>query len=278
MAKEQPTTAPAADPSPSASSAETQARAKPQPASTEAGAPVASPSARAAGPKRKPRDSSPRSMPYLEQVFTLKSFHAQQTFRRAYPIASEALITLSVVLHALTEESECVKVEEVVNEKIEAVKKAIHDEHVRLDKLAETYGIQTSGIPYSAPQDVTAQVTSPRAVSMMSLIRDLDRLVELYDVLWLSHVIKDGEHSKGIFNTKRRIWRLANELRTLAIRSMASAQRRGIDDVTDPRSETKLDPDAAKNNASKAPAAQATHDVAPAQPAAAELEAEAVAA
>lgn len=200
---------------------------------------------RASGAKRKPRDNTPRSMPYLEQTVLLKSFHAQQTFRRSFPIALEALFTLSVILRALAEESECAKVDAVINEKIEVVKKSIQEEQVRLEKLGETYGIQTSGITYSAPESVTVKVTSPRAVSMTTLIRDFDRLVELFDILWLSHVINDGEYGKGIFNAKRQIRRLANDMRTLAIRSIGSAQRRGIDDVTDPRSGP-LDPNTSK--------------------------------
>ena len=195
---------------------------------------------------RKPRDTTPKSMPFLEQTATLKSFHAQQVYRRTYAIGEEALFTLSVILRALTSEEECIKVDEVVNQKIAELQKAIFDEQTRLEKLADTYGIQVSGIPYSAPMDVTVKVTSPRAVAWMSIIRDLDRLVELFDVLWLSHVIKDGEHAKGIFTTKRKVWRMANELRTLAIRSIASAQRRDIDNVTDPRSGTALDADHGK--------------------------------
>ena len=195
---------------------------------------------------RRPRDNSPKSMPFLEQTTTLKSFHAQQVFKRTYGIGEEALFTLSVILRALTTEEECIKVDEVVNQKIAELQKAIFDEQTRLEKLADTYGIHVSGIPYSAPLDVSVKVTSPRAVTWMNIIRDLDRLVELFDVLWLSHVIKDGEHAKGIFSTKRKVWRLANELRTLAIRSIASAQRRNVDNVTDPRSGTVLDTDQAK--------------------------------
>ncbi|KLR59012.1 AcaB family transcriptional regulator [Diaphorobacter sp. J5-51] len=201
---------------------------------------------------RRARDTTPKSMPFLEQTATLKSFHAQQVYRRTYTIGEEALFTLSVILRALASEEECIKVDEVVNQKIAELQKAIFDEQARLEKLADTYGIQASGIPYSAPLDVTVKVTSPRAVAWMSIIRDLDRLVELFDVLWLSHVIKDGEHAKGIFTTKRKVWRMANELRTLAIRSIASAQRRDIDNVTDPRSGTALDADQGK----QAPVAQ----------------------
>ena len=210
--------------------------------------------ANAPGAKRKPRDNSPKSMPFLQHSVTLNSFHAQQVFKRAFGIGEEALFTLSVILRAIADESECVKVDQQVNEKNDDLRKSMLEEQARLEALADTYGIQATGLTYSAPQEVSVKVTSPRAVAWMGLIRDLDRMIELFDVLWLSHVIKDGEHSKGIFNAKRKMWRFANEVRTLAIRSMGSAQRRGADDVADPRSGTTLDPDAGKAPAVATPA------------------------
>ena len=190
---------------------------------------------------RKQREPSSKSMPFLENTATLKSFHAQQVYRRAFEIGNEALFTLSVILRAIADESECVKVDEIVTAKIIELQTAISEERSRLEKLADNYGIQATGLSYSSPQTIAVKVTSPRAVTWLTVIRDLDRLVELFDVLWLSHVIKDGEHSKGIFNSKRKVWRFANDLRTLAIRSMRAAQQSGNDDVQDPRVGTALD-------------------------------------
>ena len=238
---------------------------KPRAASAKSDTAPASTAEGASAPAtpRKQREPSSKSMPFLENTAILKSFHAQQVYRRAFEIGNEALFTLSVILRAITDESECVKVDEIVTAKIIELQTSISEERIRLEKLADSYGIQATGLTYSAPQTIAVKVTSPRAVTWLTVIRDLDRLVELFDVLWLSHVIKDGEHSKGIFNSKRKVWRFANDLRTLAIRSMRAAQQRGSEDVQDPRAGTALEAgsQAAESNATKPDGEKPLNDV-----------------
>ncbi len=213
-----------------------------------------------ARPARKSRQSGPRSQAFLTHNTTLNSFHAQQVYDRSFKIGDEALYTLSVVLRVLATEDKCTEVEEIVNKKLEEVRKLVVDEATRLEKLAETYGISGSGMTYSQPMAVSAKLTSPRASSWINLIRDYDKLVEAFDVLWMSHVISDSDHSKGIFNVKRRLMRCANDMRTLAIRSIAAAQKGGDQNVpSDPRAGTALDADANK------PAAEPVADAAQAK-------------
>ncbi len=163
----------------------------------------------------------------------------------SFTVGDEALYTLSVILRVLAPESECTKVDELVNQQLSATQKVIADEAARLEKLAESFGVSGTGMSYSAPLSVSAKLTSPRAASWINLIRDYDQLVEKFDILWLSHVISDSEHSKGIFNVKRVLMRCANDLRSLAIRSMAAAQRNGEHNVPDPRAGTALSKEAA---------------------------------
>lgn len=196
-------------------------------------------------PARKGRQGGPRSQAFLTYTATLNSFHAQTVFSRSFTVGDEALYTLSVILRVLAPESECTKVDELVNQQLSATQKVISDEAARLEKLAESFGVSGTGMSYSAPLSVSAKLTSPRAASWINLIRDYDQLVEKFDILWLSHVISDSEHSKGIFNIKRVLMRCANDLRSLAIRSMAAAQRNGEHNVPDPRAGTALSKEAA---------------------------------
>lgn len=218
------------------------------------------PKARANTPKkapvrRAPRDAGPKSMPFMEQTAVLKSFHAQQVWKRSFDIGDEALFSLSVILRAIAPEADCVEADKIVTEKLDAASKALQDEQLRLEKLADSFAVSTASLQYSAPITISAKVKSPRAIKLLGLVREFDHVVELFDILWLSHAITDGDHSKGVFGLKRKLWRLTNDLRTLAIRSIAAAQRKGMHNVDDPRSGTLVE---AVTKEVKAPAHDAT--------------------
>lgn len=205
------------------------------------------PDSKAQAAQRRQRTRQQYSMPFVSSSITLKSFHAQQTYERGFQQGADALFTLSVLMRVVAPEDQAVQVDEVVNKELSAVVDELKQEFARLDQLADSNGISLGGLNYSMPATFTPQVTSPRAAVYLKLLGDLDKLVETMDALWLSHVISDGDHSKNIFKWKRRILRLAGTLRNLANRGMASAQRKGVDHVQDPRVGTLLDPDAALN-------------------------------
>ena len=102
---------------------------------------------------------------------------------------------------------------------------SIRLESERLGQLADSNGIDFSGIAYSNPKSFEAKITSPRAVRYVALIREFDLLVSRFDVLWLSGSIPDGSYSRNLYEGKRKLLRLAGEMRNLAGRAIAAAKR-----------------------------------------------------
>ena len=205
--------------------------------------PKAAKAAKGASGERRQRTRQQYSMPFLMNTLTLKSFHAQQTFTRGFGICSEAIFQLSVVMRAIATEEDAIAVDEAVDRELSVVAKDMKAELERLKQYAEGNGYAYEGVQYSLPQVFTPQITSPRSVLYLSLLRDLDLLVERLDTLWLAGAMSDKEHNQAIFQWKRRTLRVSGTIRTLVFRAIGAAQRKEIHNVQDPRVGTAIDPD-----------------------------------
>lgn len=167
-----------------------------------------------------------KSHPYFTQKVRLHSFHAQQVFDRGFELCATAIFSLSVVLRIIGTDDQARDIEGIVDERLNKMFEDIRGEVVRLEKLAESNGIEFAGIDYSHPKEIEAKITSPRAVRYIGLIREFDALVAKLDTLWLSGVIPDGSYSRGIYDWKRRILRLAGTIRSISGRAMTAARRK----------------------------------------------------
>lgn len=177
--------------------------------------------------KSKPQGGA-KSHAYFAQKVTLRSFHAQQVFDRGFELCANAIFSLSVVLRVIGSDEQAREVEGIVDERLNRMFEDMRNEIARMEKIAETNGIEFAGIDYSSPKEVEAKITSPRAVRYVGLIREFDNLVAKLDTLWLSGVIPDSSYSRSIYEWKRRILRLAGNIRSLAGRAMTAARRKEV--------------------------------------------------
>ena len=169
------------------------------------------------------RDS--KSHPFFVQKVKLQSFHAQQVFDRGFDLCSNAIFSLSVVLRIIGTDEQAREVEGIVDERLNKMFEDMRSEVARLEKVAETNGIEFTGVEYSRPRDVEVRITSPRAVRYLGLIREFDGMVAKLDTLWLSGIIPDGNYSRGIYEWKRRLLRLVGTIRSLSRRAMIAARK-----------------------------------------------------
>jgi hypothetical protein len=172
-----------------------------------------------------PSLTSERSRPYFVQKLKLQSLHAQQVFDRGFELCASAIFSLSVVLRIIGTDWQAREVEGIVDERLNKAFADVRGEAARLEKLAEANGIEFKGIEYSHPREVEAKITSPRVVQYLGIIREFDGLVSRLDTLWLSGAIPDGDYSRGIYEWKRRLLRLAGGIRAIAGQAMIAARR-----------------------------------------------------
>jgi hypothetical protein len=177
----------------------------------------------------KQQNTSSKSHPYVVQKVRLHSLHAQQVFSRGFDTCANGVYALSVILRALSTEDQARELEGLIDERFNKDAADLRDEITRLEKLGESEGISTEGIQYSSPLDAEARISSPRANRYIAIVRDYDRLVAKLDALWLAGVIQDGDHSRRIYEWKRRILRTALYVKSLAGKAINQARRNGVE-------------------------------------------------
>ncbi|WP_291852986.1 hypothetical protein, partial [Accumulibacter sp.] len=155
----------------------------------------------------------------------LSSLHAQQVFDRGYEMCANALFSLSVVLRFIGSEAQAQEVDALVDALIDQGLGDLRQESRRLREVAESNGIEAT-IGYTSAKTVEVQITSPRAIRYLAIIGEFDGMLALMDALWLSSVVTDSQYARGVYDWKRRILRLAGQIRQIASRAVLAARRK----------------------------------------------------
>ncbi len=180
------------------------------------------------------------SRPFLTQKALLNSLHAQQIFERGYEMCANALFSLSVVLRFIGTEEQAQEVDAMVDNLINLALEGIQKESARLKEIAESNGIETT-IGYTSAKTVDVQITSPRSIKFLAVIREFDGMMANMDALWLSCVITDTQYARGVYEWKRRILRLAGQVRQIATRAVLAARRKETSEAVVEAGETKVE-------------------------------------
>jgi hypothetical protein len=179
------------------------------------------------------------SRPFLTQKALLNSLHAQQIFDRGYEMCANALFSLSVVLRFIGTEEQAQEVDAMVDALINQALEGIQKESARLKEIAESNGIETT-IGYTSAKTVDVQITSPRSIKFLAIIREFDGMMANMDALWLSCVITDTQYARGVYEWKRRILRLAGQVRQIATRAVLAARRKETSEAVAEASEPQI--------------------------------------
>ena len=165
------------------------------------------------------------SRPYITQKALLNSLHAQQIFERGYDMCANGLFSLTVVLRFIGTEDQAKAVEAMVDELLDNTLEEIRQDALRLKELGETNGCETM-IGYTNARTIEIQITSPRSIRFLAIIREFDELIAKMDTLWLACVIDDTSYAIEAYQWKRKILRLAGQIRILATRAILAARKK----------------------------------------------------
>ncbi|MHB8409541.1 MAG: hypothetical protein ACYDHY_15865 [Acidiferrobacterales bacterium] len=177
------------------------------------------------GPRKPFRDRYP-SRPFVVQTQRFASVSAKKIHDRAYARVDSALYGISMVLRITGTEDGAASVEQVVDEHLAGVARDLAAEQARLRILADEHGVAIQ-IQYTRPTTIEAQVSSPRSMRFLGMIRDLDTLIGAIDGLWIAGVLDDRQHSQAVYLWQQRLVRLASRLIELAGRAFSAARRQG---------------------------------------------------
>lgn len=155
---------------------------------------------------------------------TLGSYHAQRAYERSFEPTSRALYLMTVVLRAIANDDDASKVEAIVDGHFEELQKRYTDEIARLERQCEESGLEPH-VAFTKPVTLDAEISTPRANRYLGLIGQLDRIVGLIALLWLSGARSDSQYSAECYQWRRALLRLSNRIREISNRAIQSANR-----------------------------------------------------
>lgn len=165
------------------------------------------------------------SRPFITQKALLNSLHAQQIFERGFDMCANALFSLTVVLRFIGTEDQAQGVEAMVDNLLDTTLEELRQESARLQELSEANGCDAT-IGYTNARTIEIQITSPRSIRFLAIIREFDSLIAKMDALWLACVIDDTNYALGAYQWKRKILRLAGQIRNIATRAVLAARKK----------------------------------------------------
>jgi hypothetical protein len=165
------------------------------------------------------------SRPFITQKAQLNSLHAQQIFERGYDMCANGLFSLTVVLRFIGTEEQAQAVEAMVDDLLNKTLEEIRQEIKRMQDMSEANGCEMM-IGYTNARTVEIQITSPRSIRFLAIIREFDQLIAAMDTLWLACLIDDTRYAIEAYQWKRRILRVAGQIRTLATRAILAARKK----------------------------------------------------
>lgn len=156
---------------------------------------------------------SDTSRPFFMSECRLRNLHAQQVLQRSYAIGAESMFRLSIILPAMVNNQAIAEQAlKAPYARMDELRKDLNNEIARLTKLADTNGISTETLQYSAPQTFSVQITTPRGGDLIRTIKLYDDMLQLLDVLWLAGVVSQAEYGEYSHSHKRALLRMLNFL------------------------------------------------------------------
>lgn len=177
--------------------------------------------------RRKQKNPTPKhSQAVYAMTVQLHSRQAQNVFEHHFESAAYYLYHMSVVFSTMADGDSVDKLGRVLDMEIQKVRDEIEDEIARSREEAEQYGIDVSAIEYTTPREYRAEINTPKTSQYLGLIRGIDQLIGMLDVLWLSGAITDNGYNTRCYQWQRKLSKLRNRFRGISQRAMAAARRR----------------------------------------------------
>ncbi|MDU7585880.1 MAG: hypothetical protein E7K47_00550 [Acidovorax sp.] len=208
-----------------AGAAESQASTSTQPVAEAKATKTKKPAAPSAPQQAQRRTQTSR--PEYRHELMLKSIQAQRVFERTYQTMAYSLFSVEVILRIMGEKPEAVDaVAKLVDSRIATVSQQLEEAGTALIAKAKETGLNVNPT-YSQPVKVVAAISTPQAGKVAQMMRRLDDMMSIIDMLWLNSEMSGEDRTAEQHRWERRFYSLAGFLFNLQARAREEAKRRG---------------------------------------------------
>lgn len=189
-------------------------------------APAKADSAKREAAATQPRPREKHSQPYFEQVLLLSTKQAHRVMERSFKALSGSLFRCEVILRIIGQEEKIDELETYIKTTLEAAEKDIADELERAEAVCEQNGVNTPAT-YTMVRNFTIQIKSPLIARYARVVVQLDRLIQMLDMLWLNDLITSKERTNTTFAWQQRIVKAAWAIVRVERKARAEAHAKG---------------------------------------------------
>ena len=174
------------------------------------------------------------SRPIFKQKMTVQSLQGQKIVRKSFEYVERSLFRLGVILRIIGEQDEIDSVNEILNKYQIEVKEGFQSDDEKLTALLNGFGIGDGGTvdedalcEFTAPATYTIEVSSPQLSKFISLLADLDKIIQKTDTLWLMGHFNDKQRMVANYESERRLFRFAGKIIGMERRARFAAYAKG---------------------------------------------------
>ena len=174
------------------------------------------------------------SRPIFKQKLTVQSLQGQKIVRKSFEYVERSLFRLGVILRIIGEQDEIDSVNEIINKFQVEVKEGFQSDDAKLTALLNGFGIGDGGTvdedalcEFTAPATYSIEVSSPQLSKFISLLADLDKIIQKTDTLWLMGHFNDKQRMVANYESERRLFRFAGKIIGMERRARFAAYAKG---------------------------------------------------
>lgn len=173
-----------------------------------------------------PRARQKHSQPYFEQTLALSTKQAHRVMERSFRALSGSLFRCEVILRIIGQEENIDELETYIKTTLEAAEQDIATELQRAEAICEENGVSTLAT-YTVVRNFAIQIKSPLIARYARVVVQLDRLIQMLDMLWLNDLITSKERANTTFAWQQRIVKAAWAIVRVERKARAEAHAKG---------------------------------------------------
>lgn len=155
--------------------------------------------------------------------------NAQQIFGSEFETTSKAMYFISVMMHVIDTESNASAAEQQVSKILSSCIEKLQNKKAVIKELLDSQGCsEPEGFTYTNVLSTVVTVDSPRMITYLNILRELDGYIRLLDVAWFFSLVDDKTRLAETFKAKRIVTDDSYRIRSLWLRVLRAAHAKNI--------------------------------------------------
>jgi hypothetical protein len=169
------------------------------------------------------------SRPLFPMGLIISTTRAQDIFTEFFSRASNKMYYISVIMRVIDTEDHADLAEKELNKILADCFASLKKQVEVVKHLLKNNGeINMNSLSYSSPFETSVNIDSPRALSLLNVIKEMDELSKAIDTAWFFGLLDDKTRSESLLSARKAVAGACNKIDSLGVRAMRSAHNKKV--------------------------------------------------